>query len=132
MAQEIIPNQFVIQGQGIHIVYSTSGIAGTAQLTFKKGRKSLNFTGDEIVLSDLRIGTLVSVTIARIPDRSLTSFGFLLPMIRLPKESAKQSFRTLGITTVDKTTIGGPAKGVQQTYKAAQLRGTAQRVRSVV
>jgi hypothetical protein len=55
------------------------------------------------VLSDLKIGTLASVTIARIPDRSLTSFGFLLPMIRLPKESAKQSFRTLGITTVDKT-----------------------------
>ena len=132
MAQEIIPNQFVIQGEGIHIVYSTSGIAGTAQLSFKKGRKSLNFAGDEIVLSDVKIGTLVSVTIERIPDRSLTSFGFLLPMIRLSKDSAKQSFRTLGITTVDKTTIGGPPKGVQQTYKAAQLSGAAQRVQSVV
>jgi hypothetical protein len=131
VAQEIIPNQFVIQGQGIHIVYSTSGIAGRRELTFKKGRQSLSFTGDEIVLTDLKIGTLVSVIIASIPDRSVTSFGFLIPMIRLAKESAKQSFRTLGITTVDKTTISGPGKGAQQSYKAAQLRGTAQQVRSV-
>src|SRR5262249_49156034 len=56
------------------------------------------------------------------------TFSFLLPTIELSKESAKQSFRTIGITTIHKTTIAGPVKGVQQVYKSVQLRGTAQHV----
>ena len=42
--------------------------------------------------------------------------------------SKKQAFRTIGITTVAKTTIAGPPPGVQQTYKTVALRGSAQQV----
>jgi hypothetical protein len=128
MAQKIIPNQYQIQGQGVRIGYSTSSITGKAQLSFKKGPKTLNFTGNEIGLLDTKIGALITVTIATKPDRSFTTFSFLLPTIELSKESAKQSFRTVGITTIHKTTIAGPVKGVQQIYKSVQLRGTAQHV----
>jgi hypothetical protein len=131
MAQ-IIPNQYQLQGQGVRIGYSTSSIAGKAQLSFKKGRKTLNFTGDQIGVLDTTIGALITVTIAAVPDRSSTSFSFLLPAIHLSKESAKQSFRTIGITTVQKTTIAGPVKGVQQVYRSVQLRGTAAKVQFLV
>ena len=128
MAGKIIPNLYEIQGQGVRVGYSTSSITGKAQLSFKKGRKTLTFTGNEIGLLDTAIGALITVTIASTPDHSFTSFSFLLPAIQLSKESAKQSFRTIGITTVHKTTITGPVKGVQQVYKSVQLRGTAQQV----
>jgi hypothetical protein len=74
------------------------------------------------------IGALITVTIAKTADREFTSFSFLLPAIQLSSQSAKQLFRTIGITTVHKTTIAGPVKGVQQTYKSVQLRGTARQV----
>jgi hypothetical protein len=131
MGQKIIPNQYDLQGQGISIGYSASSIGGKAQLSFKKGRTTLSFTADEISLLDTAIGALITVTIASTPDESVTSFSFLLPAIQLSKESARQSFRTIGITTIRKTTITGPVKCVEQVYKDVQLRGTARQVQSL-
>ncbi len=128
MAEKIVPNQYELQGQGVRVGYSTSSIAGNAQLSFKKGRKTLDFTGDEINVLDTKSGALITVTIATTPDRSFTLLSFLLPAIQLSKESAKQSFRTIGITTIQKTTIAGPVSGVQQVYKSIQLSGTARHV----
>lgn len=129
MAQKILPNQYELQGEGVRVSYSTTSISGKPQLSFTKGRKTINFTGDDIRLSDTAIGSLVTVTIAADPDKSSTSFSLLLPAIQLAKESSKQSFRAVGITTTNKTTIAGPPTGVQQTYKLIQLRGTAQQVK---
>lgn len=131
MTQQIIPNRYELQGEGVSIDYSTTSIAGKAQLSLKIGRKTLSFSGDEIGVLDTAIGALVTVTIATTPDRDSTSFSFLLPRIDLPKDSSKQSFRSVGITTVRKTTIAGPPKGVQQVYKAVALRGTATKVEFV-
>jgi hypothetical protein len=128
MAQKIVPNQYELQGPGISVGYSTSGITGKPQLSLKKGRQTLSFTGDEIGVLDTSIGSLVTVTIAKTPDKGVTTFSFLLPAISLPAASAKKTFKTLGITTVHKTTIAGPPTGVQQTYKSVQLSGTARRV----
>jgi hypothetical protein len=131
MAQKITPNQFDLQGQGISINYSTSGIAGKPLMTVKKGRQTLNFTGDEIVVLGTIIGSLITVTIARTADRGFTTFSFLLPAIELSSATNKPSFQTIGLTTVHKTTIAGPVKGPQQSYKTTPLRGTAQQVASV-
>jgi hypothetical protein len=133
MAQKAVPtritaNQFVLQGTGISIGFSTSSITGKPQLSFKKGRQTLNFTGDQIGQLKTPIGTLITVTIANIPDLSSTTFSFLLPDILLPTAASKQKFRTIGITTVHKTSIAGPVKGVQETYKTTALNGTAQHV----
>ena len=130
MAQKILPNQFDLQGEGVQINYSTTSISGKPLLAFTKGRKTINFSGDDIRRSDTAIGALVTVTIATAPDKSSTTFSLLLPAIELAKESSKQSFRAIGITTTHKTTIAGPAPGVQQTYKVIQMRGSAQLVRS--
>jgi hypothetical protein len=121
-----LPNQFELRGTGVTISYSVTSITGKPQLRFKKGRQTLNFSGDEIGVFDTTIGSLITVTIAKTVDQGFTTFSFLLPSIQLSSPSAKQSFRTIGITTVHKTTIAGPPKGVQQAYKFVQLRSTAQ------
>jgi len=128
MAQKILPNQYDLRGPGVAVSYSVTSISGKPQLSFKKGRQTLNFSGDEIGVFDTTIGSLVTVTIARTVDKGFTTFSFLLPSIQLASSSARQAFRTIGITTVHKTTIAGPIKGVQQSYKSVQLRGTARPV----
>jgi hypothetical protein len=128
MAQNA-PNQYDLVGQGVTISYSTSNIAGQPTLSYKKGRQTLNFAGDEIGVLDTGIGSLVTVTIAKTVDRGFTSFSFLLPAISLTK--TKQTFQTIGLTTVHKTTIGGPVTGPQETYKSIALRGTASQVETL-
>jgi len=121
------PNLFVLSGAGVAVSYSTTSIDGKPRFTFKKGRQTLNFSGREITSLPIGIGTLVSVVIGAKPDREFTTFSVLLPGILLRK-GQKQSFRSIGITTVTKTTIVGPVAGVQQTYTTIALRGSAQKV----
>ncbi len=128
MSQPIVPNQFDILGRGVGISYSTSSLSGKPQLSFKRHRQTLNFSGDEINVLDGAIGTLVTVTIEKTVDRGFTSFTFLVPAIDLSGSTSKRSFHTVGITTVHKTTIAGPPAGVQETYKTVHLRGVAKQV----
>jgi hypothetical protein len=127
MARTAAPNLYQLRGEGVAVTYSTTSIDGQSRFAFKKGRQTLSFSGDEIESVGIGIGTLVSVVIANVPDKGVTTFSVLLPAIRLP-ESKKQAFRTMGITTVAKTTIAGPLLGVQQTYKTVALRGSSQQV----
>ena len=128
MAQTLTPNLYNLQGTGITITYSTSSIGGKPQLTLKKGRQTLSFSGNQIDTATTPIGALVTVTIATVPDRGTTTFSFLLPDIALASASGKQAFTTVGVTTLHKTSIAGPVKGAQETYKTIALRGTAQHV----
>ncbi len=127
MATLTAPNLFELKGTGVAVTYSTTSIDGTPRFTFIKGRQTLNFSGNQITTLAAGIGTLVSVVIASIPDKSTTTFSVLLPAILL-SGSNRQAFRTIGITTVATTSIAGPVKGVQQTYKTVLLRGSARRV----
>lgn len=128
MAPNNAPNQYDLQGTGITIGYSTSSIAGRPQFTLKKGRQTHSFSGDQIDTLDTRIGTLLTVTLAQVPDKETTTFSLLLPAISLATSSSKQAFSTIGVTTVHKTSITGSVKGPRQTYKTVALRGSAQQV----
>jgi hypothetical protein len=125
MAAKTEPNLYHLRGEGIEVTYSTTSIDGKPRLTFEKGRQTLNFSANEITSDAITIGTLVSVVIANVPDKSVTMFSILLPAIRLTDDK-KQTFRTIAITTVSKTTIAGPPRGAQQSYKTVTLRGSAQ------
>lgn len=127
MATKNVPNLYELSGENLTVTFSTTSINGKPRFTFKKGRQTLSFAGDQITSLETNIATLVSVVIARVPDKGVTTFSVLLPVIRLTG-SRKQAFRTIGITTVETTTIAGPPKGVQQTYKTTLLRGSAQLV----
>ena len=123
----LTPNSFQLTGDDVQVNYSTTSIDGKPRFTFKKGQKTLDFAGNQISSSTVNIGTLVSVVITAVADKSTTTFSILLPAIRLP-ESRRQAFRTFGITTVTKTSIVGPPVGVQQTYTTVALRGSARLV----
>jgi hypothetical protein len=127
MAPKTAANLFELSGEGIALTYSTTSIDGRPRFSFTKGRQTLNFSGDQIASVGTSIGALVSVVIANIPDKGETTFSVLLPAIRLP-DSRRQAFRTIGITTVAKTTIAGPLPAVQHTYKTVALRGSAKQV----
>jgi len=127
MAPKNAPNLFQLSNEGLAVTYSTTSLDGKPRFTFKKGRQTLDFAGDQIASVESGIGTLVSVVIANVPDKAVTTFSVLIPDIRLPA-SNRQAFRTIGITTVAKTTISGPPVGVQQTYKTVALRGSARQV----
>jgi hypothetical protein len=124
MAKKSAPNLYDLKGEAVAMTYSTTSIDGQPRFTLKRGRQTLNFSGDEIDSAGLDIGTLVSVVIAVTVDKESTTFSVLLPTIQLTN-AGKQSFRTIGITTVTTTTIAGPGK---QTYKTTALRGSAQNV----
>src|SRR6187200_2270809 len=104
MAPKAGPNLYQLSGEGLAVTYSTTSIEGKPRFTFKKGRQTLNFSGDQITTVETGIGTLVSVVIDNVPDKNRITFSILLPAIRLPG-SKKQAFRTIGIATVTKTTI---------------------------
>lgn len=127
MATNNTPNLYELSGEGITVTFSTTSIDGKPRFTFKKGRQTLSFSGNQITSQETKIARLVSVVIATVPDKSVTTFSVLLPAIQLPA-SKRQAFRTIGITTVAATTIVGPPPGVQQTYKTVLLRGYAKQV----
>jgi len=127
MASKITPNLFELSGENVTVTYSTTSVDGKPRFSYKKGRVTLDFQGNQIKSEGTGIGTLVSVVIATVTDQVITTFSILLPEIRLG-ESRRASFRTIGITTRSKTTIAGPPLGAQQTYKVIDLQGSSKRV----
>ena len=122
------PNLFVITGVGIEITYSTSRFGGPPLLTYKDRQRTLTFQGEEIRQLESEIGQQVTVIIEQIPDLQTVTFHLLLPAINLDEPESR--FRTIGIITTHRTSIGGPdlVKGTLQTYRVKGLMGTAQLV----
>ncbi len=125
MAEHITPNHYTVSGQGTSVSYSTTSLDGTPRLSFKKGKQTMEFSGDQIERVKTQIGEVVTVTIATTVDKGFTTFSVLIPAINLPADAAKQAFTTVGITTVHRTSIGGPVEGAEESYKTVTLKGTA-------
>ena len=122
------PNLFELRSGSIKIVYSTTSLSGLPLLNYEDSQRTLAFQGDEIRQSDSEIGHQITVTIEQMPDLRTVTFTLLLPDINL--EGAETRFRTVGITTITRTSIGGPdlVKGPIQTYFSRILWGTARQV----
>ena len=122
------PNLFELRSGSIKIVYSTTSLSGMPLLNYEDSQRTLAFQGDEIRQSDSEIGHQITVTIEQMPDLRTVTFTLLLPDINL--EGTEIRFRTVGITTITRTSIGGPdlVKGPIQTYLPRILWGTARQV----
>ncbi len=122
------PNLFEMRSGNIKITYSTSSLNGQPLLTYKERRQTVTFQGDEIRQLDTEIGRQITVTIEQIPDLRTITFTFLLPHINF--EGTEITFRTVGITTSSRTSIGGPelVNGPIQAYLSRTFWGTARRV----
>ena len=121
------PNLYELQGDKFRVTYATSSISGQPQFDLRQGRKALHFSGTEIQTGKTLIGTLVTVTIEETPDLKRVMFSLLLPDVSLQPSGKKVNIKTIGIVTTMKTSIGGPklTTGARQTYKVANLAGTA-------
>lgn len=125
----IQPNVFELASERAHIEYFASSISGQPQLYYRDEQFDLSFTGEEIAkLPDSPVGTVVTVTLERQPDRHTLTLTLVVPDINLEDEAS--SFSTLAILTTHRTSLAGPSlvKGALQTYEVLLLRGSARLV----
>lgn len=122
-------NLYDLQGKDLHITYTTTGIDGKPHFTYQHGKKTLNFTGDQIRTVGTEIGTLVSVTIVNTVDTGSTSFSLLIPAVNLDQTTLEAAIKTEGITTMHKfSVIPAFNNGQTDNYKFSTLTGTAKSV----
>ena len=157
----IEPNEYTLTGDGARITYTTSSINGQPQLRYQlklagpaggdpppgavSGVKITHqsaehvgaVSGDEIEVTPVPIGTLVTVTLSATPDLQKTTLTLLLPAIHLdePGSAAARAagtatFQTQAILTRHRSSIGGPRRvqGVVESYQFVPLTGTARLV----
>ncbi|HEV2989010.1 MAG TPA: hypothetical protein VG759_11245 [Candidatus Angelobacter sp.] len=119
------PNLYQLQGHGLHITYSTSGIDGKPHFTYQDAHQSLQFSGSEIRTASTEIGTLVTVTIRRTIDTGSTSFSLMVPTVNLGNAN-QVHIKTFGVTTIHKFSVV-PAfnQGQTELYTLTDLSGTA-------
>src|SRR3954464_10458841 len=94
------PNLYSLQGHGVHVTYSTSGIDGRPHFSYQDAHQSVSFNGDEIRTVQTEVGTLVPVSVRRTVDTGYTSFSVLIPAVNLAPQSNSASIATGGITTI--------------------------------
>src|ERR1700686_226513 len=87
--QPVTPNHYQLQGDHLHVTYSTTSFGGKPQLSYQDASQSLNFTGDQIRKAPTEIGTLVTVTIHLPVDSGSTSFTLLVPAVNLAGPTAR-------------------------------------------
>ncbi|HEV7807169.1 MAG TPA: hypothetical protein VGO80_15210 [Solirubrobacteraceae bacterium] len=122
------PTSYTLQGDGLHVSYSTTSFQGMPHFDYHDGHITQSFVGDEIRTEQTEIGTLVTVTIMLTADRGATSFSLLLPTVNVgPSKSA--SISTIGITTRHRFAIPVSLNlGQTELYTVTQLTGTAEDV----
>jgi len=118
------PNYYALNGGGLHVTFTSSGLVGQPQLTYQDPQRTLQFSGSQIRYVDSDAGTLVSVTTFMTVDAGATAFSLLIPRVTL-QNGKPARIRTLGITTVRRLTIDTPAYGQLDTYQFYRLTGTA-------
>jgi hypothetical protein len=122
------PNLYQLQGENLHVSYSSRGIAGRPHLAYQDLRQALSFDGDAIRSVETEIGTLATVTIFRTVDSGSTSFTLLVPRVNLGPATSVP-ITTQCITTLHRFSLV-PAlnHGQTETYNVVQLTGTASEV----
>ncbi len=119
-------NLFELNGNLIHVTFSSTSILGGPILSYRDDQRSLSFKGDEIRIQNTELGDLITVTLETIPDLKTVTFSILLPVVTVMPQSSGIRIKVPGVTTTNPTTIAGPPPGPQQLYSLVNLRGTAQ------
>jgi hypothetical protein len=119
-------NLFELNGNLIHVTFSSTNILGGPILSYRDDQRSLSFRGEEIRIQQTELGELITVTLEAVPDLKTVTFSLLLPVVTVMPQSSGIRIKVPGITTTNPTTIAGPPPGPQQLYSLVNLRGTAQ------
>jgi hypothetical protein len=123
-----LPNLWTFSGRGVDVTYSTTSVTGKPLLTYHDTNGPRQFEGDEeIARLDTALGTEVTVELATTTDRGSTAFTLILPYVNLAA-GPQPAIHTIGVTSIRRTSIVGPAIGQATTYHVQKLHGTAAQV----
>jgi hypothetical protein len=121
-------NQYELTGPNLQVTYTLTSLTGDPLLSYQDSKRTLIFRGDDIRVVKTEIATQVTVTLDQVPDLQTVTFTLLIPAINLDENPTL--FKTKAITTVHRTSIGGPqlVKGQVQSYRVQALLGKARHV----
>jgi hypothetical protein len=122
-------NQYNLWGRGVHASYSSTSISGKPLFHYGAYGVEMNFSGDDIRVSDTPLGQMVTVTIKNVPDLRTDTFTIVIPPIN-GKDDEQVRFRAVGIYAVHHTSIGGPdlVRGPLISYDSEDMVGIARTV----
>lgn len=119
------PNEYTLTGSNITVTYLTANFLGQPFLSYNDGNQTKEFSGSAVRVSDIGIGTLVSVTTFMTIDTGATEFSVLIPFIELADATKTQAFTTDGIVTRFKGPDSFPLTGVRESYDFLPMTGNA-------
>ena len=126
MSNFVSANKFVLHGRDLSVTFGEAGLDGTPYFSYAKTGISLALKGNQIRVIATEIGKVVSVSIRMTIDTGSTSFTILIPRAMLTKGQVSIPIKTVGITTVHKSSILPMLNGGQRDlYTTTALSGTA-------
>src|SRR5690242_4545686 len=86
----VLPNHYTCHGDGVELVYYTSGVTGTPILFVQDGDAEvpLRGAGDEVRVQETILGKLVSMGTGYVPDLMSTYASIVIPRIHMQDTSA--------------------------------------------
>jgi len=118
----VAASHFELDGVGLHVTYTAS--ADLPVLVYQDTEQSLTVRGGDVHITATEVGTLVSVVIHRTIDTGGTTFGVLIPRVRVASNGSAP-VETQGITTVRRYFAGAILGGQLDRYTFTSLEGTA-------
>jgi hypothetical protein len=107
------------------VSYTESNIQGKPVVTYIDGGVTRSFVGDEIDIEKTALGSLVTVTLEVIPDKSRSLLTLVLPEVLLKDDPEYLSAPVL-FHTIEMSIAGPPTSpGAVQTYVVDIFSGTA-------
>ena len=126
------PNLYNLQGKDFSAIYSTSSISGKPQLSVERKGKVENYQGDEIRRLDTEMrSSLITVNLEAQPDLYTLTLTLAIPPMNL--DGTEAPFKTFGVLTTNRTSIGGPnlVEGQIASYEIVSLTGQAKSVTDI-
>ncbi len=120
-------HQFELHNDTVNIHFSETGMSGKRQLVIQKGQTTNTFEGEQILIEDIAIGTLVSVTLDTSADCQTVRLALLLPQVNIPDGKQQVSVRTQAAESVvhAPTNKASAEREQVQTYTFYEMTGYA-------
>jgi hypothetical protein len=115
--------EFQLSGEGVQITYLTNDKDGKPHFTYKDAEYDRSYIGDEILIQQGQLGSLVTATLGFMPDVDSTTVTLIVPRARVA--NLAEPVETLAIKCVNIMTML-PPPGVAQTYQCILLKGSVQ------
>jgi hypothetical protein len=115
---------FRLSGEGVVITYVTNGQDGKPHFTYKDAEYDRSYTGNEILIQQDPLGSLVSVTLDIKPDVGSDTVTLIVPRVWGVRDLS-EPVETLAIKCHNSMTMV-QRPGASQTYQCILLKGSVQ------